>query len=208
MGYTHYWNLDTSKVTQDEVSHAVAAVAVFIERAFPSNVEVAGIKLADGFGEGTPEFGDGHFSLNGGDGDDFETFMFPCGGSLAEAITRGQDVSYGRAADGIAFDFCKTGRRKYDLIVCAALSILKDVLPDGAFVVSTDGGAAAFNAGAMLAGTVLKRPMRNPIDDAVFCVDAVYSEWPTDTIVFGATPACMDRARVIAKTCEVARSVR
>lgn len=201
MGYTHYWNLDTNKVTQDDICHAVAAVAVFIERAFPGNVEVAGIHLADGFGEGLPIFEDGHFSINGGDGDDFETFMFPCGGSFFASKERA-------ITDGVAKDFCKTGQRKYDLIVCAALAILKDVLPEGALTVRSDGDADAFNAGTMLAASVLDRPLKSPISGKLFCTGALGSEWPNDTIVFGATPACMDRARVIAKTCEVARAAR
>lgn len=203
MGYTHYWNLDTTKVTATDIHLAVTAVHNFICAAFPGYGEVGGIKLADGFGEGLPEFGwndrtGTHFSLNGGGDDAFETFMFPPGGSLSAAIENGNDTSYGNSGNGIAKDFCKTGHRKYDLVVTACLTIIKDALPAGSFNVASDGSTQAFYAGAMLAASVCDKPMAHPFDDATaFCTGAIESDWP-HAETFGASPDCFLRAKIIA----------
>jgi len=96
MGYSHYWSHPDIDPT------AWAAFTADVKRIILMATH-AGIALAGPMGTGDPEVSDARISLNGSEerGGDFETF---------EVTT-----------DGTEYDFCKTGLRPYDQVVCAIL---------------------------------------------------------------------------------------
>ena len=60
------------------------------------------------------------------------------------------------------FNFCKTAHKPYDIVVVAALAILKYRLGE-AIQVSSDGDNSDWNAGVALASKVIRRKVLNPI---------------------------------------------
>lgn len=137
MGYTHYWRV---KPNADEVAYqsALADIRRLIEN--------SSVRLGDGMGESSPEVGEG-ISFNGWreDGDDCETFSLPH--SLSDLGN---------------FDFCKTDRRPYDVVVVAALAVLKERLGE-CVEVTSDGGADDWERGVLLASETLGRLVPNPM---------------------------------------------
>jgi hypothetical protein len=78
------------------------------------------IKLCGGMGDGEPEFSEKQINFNG-DGEhglDHETFRI--------------------VFDSPEWDFCKTARKPYDMVVCLCLISMKNNIPDG-FEYSSDG---------------------------------------------------------------------
>ena len=109
MGFTHYWNGDTlcPTATWDQVRADLLKV-----------MGEAGIPLAGGHGTGLPVIMGKVICFNGVEENSHETFN----------VLRGMED---------AQDFCKTARKPYDIVVCAALIILKHHIPK--FKVSSDG---------------------------------------------------------------------
>jgi len=112
MGYTHYWNV--REEGEKSFAFLLADTKTIID------AERSHVVLVNGMGdEGTsPELSEGRIVFNGEDPDGYETFYF--------------------AKDGRGFQFCKTGRKPYDAIVCAVLIRAKVHYGDG-IEISSDG---------------------------------------------------------------------
>lgn len=113
MGYTHYWRAGktadwTAAYPQIQLD-AVKIVKAAQER---------GIALGDATGEGKPVITEGHLRLNGVGDEGHESFILP-------SSLRG-------------FDFCKTARKPYDVVVTAILLRAHHHAPAG-IEVSSDG---------------------------------------------------------------------
>jgi len=122
MGYTHYWEND-KELTQDERDG--------IEEDVTAILSAAPVPLAGWDGaEGEPSVGgDQCVSLNGRGDYSHETFTFP-----------------GKSG----FNFCKTARKPYDVVVTAILIAAENRAPH-AFGYSSDGSHADWEAGLELA---------------------------------------------------------
>lgn len=64
----------------------------------------------------------------------------------------------------VKFEFCKTRREPYDIVVTAMLAMIADHHP--AFSVSSDGDPAEWEEGLDLAQKVLGRPIKSPLQPA------------------------------------------
>ena len=130
MGYTHYWRHDP--ISPEELQ-AISedAKAIILASELP-------IRGWDGTDE--PELTAERLSFNGDrDRDeDHETFSL--------------------SPDAIDFDFCKTARKPYDVVVTAVLLATKDRLKDGIHL-SSDGDPGDWQAGYDLAVRALDRPL-------------------------------------------------
>lgn len=118
MGYTHYW-----KIRNSETELFSSRWSLFIERA-KTILEFArekGILLGDGLGEekSHPEISEEGCWFNGIQEEGHETF------ELSRKDTE--------------FEFCKTERKPYDLIVCMCLLAASDVIGSSSFSFSSDG---------------------------------------------------------------------
>lgn len=122
MGYTHYW---TPKNANKETWMKFLKVARELKKNLPKTSETAGgyhsdnpIVIRGGMGTGPAEFkGDGiWFNGNEAKGLDHETFMI--------SPTKSD------------WNFCKTARKPYDLLVCAVLIAAHEYL---GYEVSSDG---------------------------------------------------------------------
>ena len=80
-------------------------------------IEESGVKIGDGLGQGMPLLSLDAVEFNGWEADDehYETFTL---------------------GDG-SWNFCKTARLPYDVVVCAALIRVREASPD--FVIESDG---------------------------------------------------------------------
>lgn len=108
MGYTHKWNfkgIAPKDVIDAPIKwqRASELIQLIVKKA-----EERGIKVAGGDGKGKPKFTRKYISLNGAGDESYETFALvydePC-----------------------AFDFTKTCRKPYDLVVATSLLALKYV---------------------------------------------------------------------------------
>jgi hypothetical protein len=122
MGYTHYW---TPKATDDKTWKEYVAACKKLYKELPLRSETAGgyhaddtIMICGWDGTGKPEFKLSGISFNGDQdrGFDHETF------SIEKEKTD--------------WNFCKTARKPYDLLVCACLIAAKEIL---GYEVSSDG---------------------------------------------------------------------
>lgn len=133
MGYTHYWN--KKEVDENEYTAAIKDIAKIVNS--KKNI------LADGTGDkGTKPTTTGEISFNGIDDKSHETFFLPK-----------------TAAEMKSFDFCKTARKPYDIVVTACLCRLGEVK---GISVSSDGSASDWTAGVALASKVLGRKVSIP----------------------------------------------
>lgn len=110
MGYSHYF---TPKTATEEKFNEFVDVCKKLHKALPSD-----IKICSGNGSGKPEFAKKQVCFNG-DGDqdlDHEALLI-----LKE--------------DG-DWDFCKTTRKPYDLLVCASLIAAHEIL---GYEITSDG---------------------------------------------------------------------
>lgn len=98
MGYTHYYTVGraVSNVTWNKFKQAVANI-----------IKESGVSIHGGDGTGEPIINDKEISFNGNDETDqsHETFI----------ITRGSG----------SWDFCKTAKKDYDVVVVATLMTAK-----------------------------------------------------------------------------------
>lgn len=114
MGYTRQWKQDR-KMTVREWARLTACVER-IQR-------LSGVDLAGPLGIGAPIVTRGRIAFNGAaqTGEDFETFeLMP--------------------APGVAWPFCKTGRRPYDAVVAAVLIAAERIAPGAFSELTADGG--------------------------------------------------------------------
>ena len=133
MGYTHYW---TPKVSTAEDFKKFAATCKELHDALPEKTESAGgyhgddeLVIKGGLGEDEPIFSDEMVWFNGDaeKGLDHETFA----------------LSH-KDAD---WEFCKTARKPYDLLVCACLLAAHDIL---GYEITSDGGLDEWQEGISL----------------------------------------------------------
>lgn len=120
MGYTHYWAIVKREDDQD-FDRLFREATEEIRQLLFYNTEHLKIPLASWNGdEGTVlELRDDLIAFNGVGADSHESF-----------------VVMPEAAD---FEFCKTARKPYDLIVCVSLMILAETLGPERFTFSSDG---------------------------------------------------------------------
>ena len=123
MGYTHYW---TPKVATPERWKSFKEVCKQLHEELPQYTETAGgyskdddLEIFGGMGTGKPKFSMKEIWFNGDErkGLDHETFLL--------------------APDKLDWNFCKTARKPYDLLVVACLLAAYDYL---GYEVSSDGG--------------------------------------------------------------------
>lgn len=114
MGYTHYWTL---KKADNKTWKEFVAACKELHKALPETSETAGGYYADGKivicgwdGTGKPEFKLSGISFNGDEetGNNHETFLIE--------------------KENTDWNFCKTARKPYDLLVCACLIAAKEIL--------------------------------------------------------------------------------
>ena len=108
MGYTHYW---IAKKSSDEKWNEFTAACQKLHKRLPKTTDTAGgyhkedpLQIASGNGKGKPVFDGIMVDFNGRDGEKdlgHETF----------SVTKHND----------GWDFCKTARKPYDLLVVAVL---------------------------------------------------------------------------------------
>lgn len=135
MGYSNYWQRINSG-SQSDYKRAL----IDCRKIISNNVEI----LADVLGQGSPVFDD-QISINGIDQESHETFFLPA-----------------HFADISDFEFCKTARKSYDIIVVALLAVLKYHMGES-ICVTSDGGRNDWNKGVALASKVLQTDIPNPI---------------------------------------------
>ena len=119
MGYTHRWWFKNRLAPKDiENGEEKFAKVAEIVKVCLKKVTDKGIKIAGGSGEGEPTINAKCVCFNGLDDEAYETFHI--------------------AIDRDEFDFTKTNRNPYDLLVCLALLALKEVFGED-FNYSSDG---------------------------------------------------------------------
>jgi hypothetical protein len=148
MGYTHYWT-QTRNLTEQEFGDFVGAARRIINVAEGKPTNTAGgyhtepVHICGGNGKGKPTLTKDELVLNGNGPDlDHETF----------AINRVKQTD--------SWDFCKTARKPYDVVVTALLIILAH---DYGFEVSSDGDAEEWEAGEKLVAEALGKEYPNPL---------------------------------------------
>ena len=111
MGYTHYWEFKDNIAPKDfkDGENKFARAAELIRKAYNKVTEM-GIEIADGMGEGEPTISNKEVCFNGKGDESCETFGI-------------------QANDG-EWNFCKTARRTYDLLVCVSLLAFKEAFGD------------------------------------------------------------------------------
>lgn len=132
MGFTQYFNR-APKLSTDAFKAFVGDV-----KALAGGVEGMGIKLAGGDGTGEAEIGNNQIWLNGAGEDSYETFFIER--ELIRKSWQTPDES------GKYFEFCKTGRKPYDLMVVACLFAARYRFGSD-FSFSSDGGVSELGAG-------------------------------------------------------------
>jgi hypothetical protein len=121
MGYTHYF--DRPAILDPETYQAWAGEVKSLRDKLPRD-----IIIADGHREESPaEFSSEAVWFNGLEDEGHETFYVP------------QVMDDDTETSGLIFNFCKTARKPYDLLVGAALLSLKHYFPQ--VRVSSDGDA-------------------------------------------------------------------
>jgi len=135
MGYTHYWNGNKSRIDLEEWPKAIAdCEKIIAARKDRLRLDVDDDKECIVF--------------NGNDAAEeaHETFFIP---------------RSGKAMQGSPFDFCKTARKPYDVVVVACLARLAEA----GLWVSSDGSEDEWQTGLVLARNVLARDLRYPVAD-------------------------------------------
>lgn len=124
MGYTHYFELKR-KATEEEIEKVLEEVKNMVKH-LPKSSPTAGgyysddpLKICGGMGVGKPTFSKEMINFNGdeSEGLDHETFH----------------IEFNKPK----WDFCKTARKPYDMLVCLCLISLKNNIEG--FTFSSDG---------------------------------------------------------------------
>jgi hypothetical protein len=140
MGYTHYWEFripkrTESKKTEDLYQKAVLECSKIIKAYYAVNGGLSG------FTAHTPLGAYGGLKVNGKGSEAHEDF------TLRE--------QYKQNLEGDGFEFCKTARKPYDIVVVACLIVLKHRLGN-LIDVSSDGYVDDWEEGLRLAKNILK----------------------------------------------------
>jgi hypothetical protein len=134
MGYSHHWHIDETIVP--EVWALISADAKTLFTASPE-------PLVFEHGSRKPPVADARsIRFNAGEGRGYEDFL------LLPAATK-------------RWQFCKTGRQPYDLVVCAMLSAARD--RSKVIAVVSDGGSEDWAPALAWASKVLGRPIGDPV---------------------------------------------
>lgn len=146
MGYTHYWENKGHKDDQTNFLKVVEEAKLLYSK-LPEHTDTAGgyskelpLKLCGGNGTGEPVISNLEIFFNGDEsvGLDHETFAVD--------------------AHPVSFDFCKTARKPYDLMVCAVLISMKKHLVN--FKYSSDGDAEDWAPAQKFYKSVIKVPKK------------------------------------------------
>lgn len=141
MGYTHYWY--QRRAFTDHEWEQVCAAFNAMRAQLPEHTDTAGgysaefpLKLCGWNGEGKPNVDEIHIAFNGSAADnlDCDTFFL----AKDYALHAGEYEMERFAEHGPWFQFCKTQRLPYDLVVCALLLAASEIAPGWADV-SSDG---------------------------------------------------------------------
>ena len=144
MGYTHYWTFN-SRASKKAYQRALVDCAKIVKE--------SPVLLAGWDSTGGPDL-DRQVHFNGCHDAGHEDFWLRS--SIGE--TKGERLPGVESG----FNFCKTARKPYDVVVVACLCVLKDCLGRGVRV-SSDGGRDDWGDGAHLASRILGREIENPI---------------------------------------------
>lgn len=147
MSYGHYWG--RTKVIPDVAFQAFADdVRKIIEAVAPTLGLFGGIKVKGATGFGRPTIDAEHICFNGAPRR--ETFWISRDVALKSPDQQPD-------ADGVYWDFVKTGQLPYDTVVVAALTSFKVHVPD--VRLSSDGGEDEWQAGLALYRRATGRPV-------------------------------------------------
>jgi len=162
MGYTHYWKLpQVSKLDAAKYNAFVKDVKELMTN-LPANSESAGgyhededLAIRGGLGVKLPEMNSQHVWFNGDNNKnmDHETFVI-----TADAGDEEDSMRWYRG-----FQFCKTARKPYDLLVCAALLSLEHHFGRRVTQVSSDGDYNDWEPAIKFYRETLKRPVKRSI---------------------------------------------
>ena len=140
MGYTHSWTRNESLMFPEDVRDFYAEFTRLAVQVIQT-AEQQGIKLADPSGEhlGAWRVDGDSVRLNGYGEDSHESFVWE------KVCPEPQDW----VKDGGYFDFCKTNRKPYDVVVTALLLAVRESYGD-AVRISSDGGFFDWKDGVRL----------------------------------------------------------
>ena len=134
MGHTHYWQFNkktaSTVLNTRRYNRTIAKINLVVKRYNELMPKGSDLRLS-GYSAFTSNYGGVNF--NGCRGNDHEAFI------LRECFNENE-----------AFNFCKTARKPYDAVVCAALIILKHYMQD-AVEISSDGKASDWSHGLAIA---------------------------------------------------------
>ena len=140
MGYTHYWYRDESRMFTEDVIDFYAEFTRYAVQIIQT-AEQQGIELADPSGEhsGAWRVDGDSVRLNGYGEDSHESFVWE------KVCPQPQEW----VKDKGYFDFCKTNRKPYDIVVTALLLAVREAYGD-AVRISSDGGFFDWKDGVRL----------------------------------------------------------
>lgn len=150
MGYTHYWRVNSVRGKSAEIETVYRRAIQDCQRVAHAYNRACAAKgdtdaRLSGYTAHAKVGSYGGLNLNGKGDLAHESFTF------REHFNENE-----------AFNFCKTARKPYDIVVTACLAILKHRLGD-AIEVSSDGDASDWSAGVKLARKVTGLKLANPI---------------------------------------------
>lgn len=129
MGYTHYWNLEPTEKTKEQVKTALTEIANLFDK-LPKHSTSAGgyyvdepLRLKGGMGNGKMHIND-------------ELLIF--NGDAKQSLNH--DAFYFDLTNLTEFTYCKTARKPYDFAVCVALLAMANHIEG--FTFNTDGTLA------------------------------------------------------------------
>jgi hypothetical protein len=152
MGFTHYWTFKKAprgQASQIEAAYqkAMQDCQRVIKRYYSEHGGLSGYSAHTTLGQY------GGLNVNGKGDDGHETF------AVREHFSQNLENDGG-------FNFCKTARKPYDLVVIACLTILKHRLGE-CIEVSSDGDAQDWQDGVAYARKIARLAVKNPIGERV-----------------------------------------
>ena len=162
MGYTHYWKLPQAKDLDAAKYKAFVNDVKKLMTNLPAHSTSAGayhedeeLAIRGGLGVKLPEMNEKHVWLNG----DSSTGMYH--ETFVVVASTGDDEDEMRWYRG--FQFCKTARKPYDILVCAALLSLEHHFGRRTTQVTSDGNFEDWEPAIKLYRETLKRPVKRSI---------------------------------------------
>ena len=143
MGYTHYFTFNKTKTPAAKVEKQYQLAVGHCQKLVRSYYKQFG--GLSGYSAHTKQGAYGGLLVNGKGDEGHEEF------SLREHFKQNE-----------GFNFCKTARKPYDLVIVGCLAILKHYLKD-AIDVSSDGDCFDWNEGVAYAAQVTNLSLDNPI---------------------------------------------